>query len=104
MSGEKSLPENLVMSMAGSPETEHTHRPPSSGWLHWLQIGRKPNWSENRKIWLMHAIQEPLVITQALSPHFKPVVGANQNHLGALFCENTQTNLGHQVAEMCSIK
>lgn len=32
-----------------------------------------------------------------------PVVGANQNHLGALLGENSQTNLSHQVAEVRSI-
>lgn len=37
------------------------------------------------------------------SLHISPVVGANQNHLGALLCENSQTNLGHQVAKVCSV-
>lgn len=92
------------MSMAGIPETEHTHRPQSSGWLHWLQIGRRANCSVNGKMWLMRGLKKSLVTTQPVSPHFKPVVGANQNHLGALLCEYSQTNLGHQVAEMCSIK
>lgn len=56
--------------MAEIPETEHTHRPQSSGWLHWLQIGRRANCSEKEKLWVMCGLKEPLVITQALSPHF----------------------------------
>lgn len=56
------------MSMAVSPETEHTHKPQSSGWLRWLQTGRRPNWSENGKMWLISGVKEPLVITQALYP------------------------------------
>lgn len=98
------------MSTAGSPETEHTRRPRSSGLLHWLQIGKRANWSGERKIrlYVLHimcklycGLKRSLCVCACLS--LLPVVGANQNHLGALLCENSQTNLGHQVAEVCSI-
>ena len=36
-------------------------------------------------------------------PSVSPVVGANQNHLGALLGKHSQSNLSHQVTEMGGI-
>ena len=36
-------------------------------------------------------------------PVLSPVVGANQNHLGALLGKHSESNLSHQVAEMGGI-
>lgn len=44
-----------------------------------------------------------LCVHADLSLSLSPVVGANQNHLGALLGINSQTNLGHQVAEVRSV-